>query len=231
VLYALRHPVALAALAVGFVLAAAVHVVARAALARATGQLAALPEGRRPFDLRQQLDPFGVVALLLAGVGWVHPLRTPGRWRARRGRRIGLALSGSLANLVVGCAGFIGYRAMAGGQLASLAANVELKAQLQGSLVAVTTAEQFLLALALANLATGVLALVPIPPLEGSDVLFTLAPPNHGWQRARYYLAEQNWGVALVGLLLLLPIAGNEPPLLSLLGSLLRPLLAALANL
>lgn len=209
-LYALRHPSALGYLIVGFVVAVSVHAFVRGALARATGQLGALsrPVGAR--DPRAQVDPYGLVALVLAGACWMRPLEPPGRWHTNRGRRVLLALAGPLANLVVGAAAFMGFRALGGsGGLASL---VGVRSELEGSLVG-TVGQQVLLALAAMNLSLGVLELVPLPPLEGADVLFSLVRPSPGWQKARYHLSERNWGVAIVLLLLLLPIAGNAPPL------------------
>ncbi|MHB2023473.1 MAG: hypothetical protein ACYCO3_09115 [Mycobacteriales bacterium] len=209
-LYALRHPAALGYLFVGFVVAVSIHALVRGVVARATGQLGALsrPVGAR--DPRHQVDPFGLVALVLAGACWMRPLEPPGRWRSARVRRITMALSGALSNLVLGAAAFVGFRALGGSGV--LAAAVGIRSEVEGSLVG-TAAQQALLALAAANLSLGLLELVPIPPLEGADVLFSLVRPTPGWQKVRYHLAERNWGVAIVLLLLLLPIAGNAPPL------------------
>lgn len=229
-LYALRHPLDLGALAIGFLVAFSVHALVRGQLARWTGQTGALsrPIGAR--DPRHQIDPFGLVALVLAGVGWLRPLEPTGRWRARPLRRVSLAVSGPIANLIVGAAAFIGFRAFGGSagladaRLAeALSAHSELQGELFGSHL-----QQLLLALAIANLALGVLSLLPIPPLEGGDVLFSFAPPSRNWQRLRYHLAEQNWGVAVVLLLLLLPIAGNAPPLLALIDVVVHAILGGL---
>jgi Zn-dependent protease len=224
-LYALRHPVALGGLALGFVVAVVVHAWARGELARRTRQTGLLSAPAGPRDARRQTDPFGLVALILAGVGWMRPLEPAGRWRAGRVRRIALALSGPVANLVVGSAAFLAYRAMGGS--GPLAAAVGARSSLQGSLVG-TAAEQLVAGIAFANLAMAVLEVVPIPPLEGADVLFSLVPPTPGWQRVRHYLAEQNWGVAVVLLLVLLPIAGNAPPLLELIDIVVRAVMNGL---
>lgn len=220
-LYALRHPVALAGLVLGFVVAVSVHAWARGEMARRTNQTGLLSNPAGPRDPRRQVDPFGLVSLLLAGVGWMRPLEPSGRWRARRGRRVLLALSGPVANLIVGGGAFLAYRAVGGVGLGPLASEVGARDSLQGSLVG-SGPEQMLAGIAFAGLAMAVLEVVPLPPLEGADILFSFVPPTPTWQRIRYHLAEQNWGVALVLLLMLLPIAGNGPPLLQLIDVVVR---------
>ena len=55
-------------------------------------------------------------------------------------------------------------------------------------------------------LSTGILSLLPLPPLAGSRLLFGLAPRSGGWQRAEYQLEERNFGVlALLVMSLLVP--------------------------
>ena len=76
----------------------------------------------------------------------------------------------------------------------------------------------------------GVLALVPLPPLEGGRLLFGLAPRTGGWLRAEYQLVERNIGVAVLLALLLIPLGGPVPVLPALLDTLLSPLLSLLCG-
>ena len=48
----------------------------------------------------------------------------------------------------------------------------------------------------------GVLAIIPIPPLDGGKLLFTLVPRKGVWQKARYRLDEENWGLLVLRLVM-----------------------------
>lgn len=226
-LYALRHPEALGALLVGFAVAVSVHAFVRGAVARGTRQTGLLARPGSPRDPRHQVDPFGLVALALAGACWMRPLEPGGRWGARRGARVVVALAGPAANLALGAGAFLAFRA-AGGD-GALAVLVGTRSAAEGSLFG-SAGQQLLLAIAVANLVVGALELVPLPPLEGADVLFALVRPTPGWQRARYHLAERNWGVAIVLLLLLIPIAGNAPPLFLVIDAITHPIMTGLTG-
>jgi Zn-dependent protease len=227
VVYALRNPGSFGALAVGFLVAGLVYAAARAATARLLHEAALLPRPGR-YDPRAQVDPFGVVGLFLGGIGWLRPLSPSPTWRPRRAPRVAVAMSGPVATMAAGVGAFLGYLALGGP--GGLPAAIGLASELHGQLPSLTTGQLLLAAASAANLATAVLAAVPLPPLAGGDVLFTCAPTTIGWQRARHYLAEQNYGLVAVLVLLLLPIAGGVPPLLALVSDVCQPLLGALGG-
>jgi membrane-associated protease RseP (regulator of RpoE activity) len=74
----------------------------------------------------------------------------------------------------------------------------------------------------------GVLAILPLPPLDGGKLLFALAPRKMGWQRARYRLDDENWGL-LILLVLSLPVIFRIPLVLRLLDKILEPLIRVLS--
>jgi membrane-associated protease RseP (regulator of RpoE activity) len=76
----------------------------------------------------------------------------------------------------------------------------------------------------LANLMTGLLSLVPLPPLPGGRLLFGLAPRTPGWQKAEYQLVERNIGIAVLLALLLIPLGGPQALLPTLLDTIAGPL-------
>lgn len=230
-LYALRSPAAFVALLVGFVLGLVVHVAAQRVAVRPRLRTAA-PGARRRLALRRALsgavDPFGAIAAALGGTGWARrPELGP---RRRRGwqRDDLVLLAGPAANLAVAAAALLLYRAAGGDpRVASVASLPDL---LHGQAPGLSLLPLALLLVGVQNLAMGLLALVPMPPLDGGQLLFAHAPRSAGWQRAEYYLAEHNWGVAVLLVLLLLPIAGEAPLLLVLLDLVGGPLLAALTG-
>lgn len=221
-LYALRHPVALLVLAAGFVVAVTLHGWAQARTAALAGDRGPRFAQRTRLDPRRHLDPFGAVAAVLGGTGWAAPVATGPR-RPGGVRLVATLLSGPAVNLAVAAASVAGYR-MLGGDAFSLR-SASVSGLLHGDISRVDTATGVLL-FGVANLAVGLLALVPIPPLDGGRLLFAFAPRSRGWQRAEHVLGDQNWGVGVLLLLLLLPIAGVRPLLLVLLDLAGNPLLA-----
>jgi membrane-associated protease RseP (regulator of RpoE activity) len=74
------------------------------------------------------------------------------------------------------------------------------------------------------NLYVGLLSLVPLPPLDGGRLLFALAPRSIGWQKAAYQLIDNNVGIAVLLLLLLLPLGGPQALLPVILDDIASPL-------
>ena len=115
----------------------------------------------------------------------------------------------------------------AGGFLFELQ-GISVASVLHGSLHGGTTAEQVALGFGMENLACGVLALVPIPPLETGLVVWSRLPKSPGARRIAYHLLEEQWGVAVLLVLLLLPLAGELPALLMLINSVGNAIIDAL---
>lgn len=240
-LYALRHPAILLGLLVGFV----VGVVLRAALQQRLGQqrlgqqrLRTGRLGMRRGRLRlagggvrhprqpwtSYLDPYGAVAAVVAGVGWgARPQR------GARGRQDVSALLVALAvHGVLAVGGFAAYRALAsqaGLRGLDLGGAINASDVLHGSFGLPGVGVQIALGFAVENLACGLLALVPIPPLELGVILWSRLPRTAGARRFAYHLLEEAWGVAVILVGLLLGLAGQRPPLLALIDIVAAPLL------
>lgn len=226
-LYALGHPVSFAVLLVSFVVGITLHGWTQAVLADRLGDRRPRLARRTEVNPQVHVDPFGAVGALIGGLGWGAPVDLP----ARRSRMplLGVALVGPLVNIVLGLALLGIYRGvLATGESQLLAAGygdqgagyvlqhgVAVAGDVLGYVVLLAGASQLYL---------GVLSLVPIPPLDGGRLLFALAPRTLGWQRAQHYLVEQNIGVAVVLVLLVLPLGGRLL-LLQVLDSVLSPLL------
>ncbi|MFL6129188.1 MAG: hypothetical protein ACJ73E_08980 [Mycobacteriales bacterium] len=204
-LRALGTPLAFLGLLVGFLLALVIQAYVQASTARALGDR---PAFRRLGGIRPVLDPFGAVAAALGGVGWGMTPEIPLR---SRGRLALALLSGPVAVIVTGMLALLGF-VLLGGPASALpgAGPGAVLRGMQGSAGPV-----FFLSLALELLGMAALALVPLPPLPGWRLLELASTGSVGWQRAREYLVEKNLGVLALLILLILPLGGSTPLLLS----------------
>lgn len=202
-LYALGDPVSFLLLAASFLVAVTLHGWVQALIAVRTGDNRPRQEGRLRPDPRRHVDPFGAVAGLIAGFGWARPVEAPDR--RRRGALLGVLLSGPLLNLALAAASLVVFRLLYGGGVWSVSASL-LQHGVRGETLAVRAALLF----GLMNLYVGLLSLVPLPPLDGGRLLFALAPRSIGWQKAAYQLVDNNVGIVVLLLLLLLPLGGPQ---------------------
>lgn len=219
-LYALGRPLDFVLLVVSFVVAVTVHGWVQARAAARAGDRTPAAEGRLAPDPRRQVDPFGAIAGAIAGIGWSKQVVPTARWST--GRLVGVLLSGTVANLVLGAAALGGFRALGGA--ASGGSSLVLQR-------GVGEADLLLVALylfGLSNVFVAALSLVPIPPLPAGTLLFALAPQSVGWQKARYRLVEQNIGVAVLLALLLIPLGGPQALLPTVLDTVIDPVLTPL---
>lgn len=219
-LYALRHPAVLLGLVLGFL----VGVVITAALQqRVTSgrrlRVAGSPRAARgPWTA--YLDPYGAVAAVVSGVGWgarVAPRSVRGA-RALGPLAVALVVHGVLAVV-----GFAAYRGLSGPSV--LGYGINASDVLHGSVALGSTAAQIAVGFAVVNLACGLLALAPIPPLELGVVLWSRLPRTAGARRFAYRLLEEAWGIVIVLVGLLLPLAGQPPFLLALIDIVSDPIL------
>jgi len=220
VLYALRHPAILLGLVLGF----AIGVVVRAALQRravAGRRLKIAGVGRGPrTPWTAYLDPYGAVAAVVSGAGWGARVAP----RGQRGVRLWAPLAVALGvHGVLAVAGFAAYRAASGPRV--LGQGVDVSDVLHGTFALGSTAAQVAVGFAVVNLACGLLACAPIPPLELGVVLWSRLPRTPSARRFAYHLLDEAWGVAIVLVGLLLPLAGQPPFLLALIDTVADPIL------
>jgi Zn-dependent protease len=218
VLLALGNPLAFVLLVLSFLVAVTVHGWVESLVADRAGSRAPRLEGRLRPDPRRHVDPFGAVAAAIAGFGWARPIEAAGR-RRRRGALLVSCLSGPITNLLLAVVALVGFRILSGQGIASVSAT-----QLQHGVTGGTVAERATFLFGLMNAYVAFLSLVPLPPLDGGRLLFGLAPRTAGWQKAEYHLVEQNIGIAVLLLLLLLPLGGPQALLPTVLDSIVSPL-------
>ncbi len=149
---------ALIAAAIIIFVAFPIHEFAHAMAAFQLGDSTAKLFGRVTLDPRAHIDPMGAILLLVAGFGWAKP--TPVNPYNLRGGRSGealVALAGPLSNLILAA-------------LAALPLRYIVTVGMDVPPILFST----LSLLVLFNLLLMIFNLIPIPPLDGSKVVFAL---------------------------------------------------------
>lgn len=207
-LFALSRPIALAGLALAFVLGLILRVVAIRVVQRRrvpAGWDAPRRSGGKLLDARRDVDIFGLVAAVVGGTGWGKKSEDVGMAPAP----VRVLLAGPVAVILAAQVAFLGFVLVADpvGLSALNASSV-----LRGEVIGGTSLQMFLLSLAIGLLCFGLLALVPLPPLDGWGLLrHAVKRPGTGFQKARHWLEEQNVGIAILLAGMLLPLFRGLP--------------------
>ena len=221
-LWALGQPAAAVGLAVAFLLGLVVRALGRRACARALGVAAPIPAavGLR---VRDEVDPVGAVAVVLGGTGWGRRAAVPTAEPRRAGA---VLLAGPLAVLLGAQVWLAVFRLAYPADRAALALN--RPSDVLRGVVAPSMLEQVVLSVAVGLLCFGLVALVPVPPMDGFR-LARLAWTSWGTtapaRDREVPLVAERLGVLALLLLLVVPV-GGEPPLLTALDVVGAPLLA-----
>ncbi len=192
-LFALGRPVVFAGLVLSFVLAVLLRAVAIRFTARSLG-LVGRRESLAP-QLREDIDPFGAVAAAVGGAGWGRIIDVDEVPRRGRGRAALVFLAGPLVTLIAAQVFFLAYElAFPGLSTSYLQPSDVLRGQIDAPFGA-----EFLLGLAVGLLGFGLLALLPMPPLDGFGVLWSAQrAPGRGMQGYRLWFQEKNIGVVVL---------------------------------
>ena len=193
------------------------HEFAHALAAYRLGDSTARLFGRLSLDPRVHFDPMGGLMLIVSflfigfGFGWAKP--TPVNPRNLRYGQWGeaiVAAAGPLSNLVLAIAGSIPLRYM-------VATGMD-----------VPILEATLFYFVEINLILMVFNLLPIPPLDGSKVLYAFLDPQTAW-RVRPVLEQ--YGTVILLVAILVPLFGGETLVGLVFNSLLAPLISLLTGL
>lgn len=150
------------------------HELAHGYAAYKLGDNTAKDRGRLTLNPIKHIDPIGLVMMIALRFGWAKPVPVDMRnfKNPKRGMAI-TALAGPLCNLLLSCALLLVYGLIArplllsGGTFAQFALDT------------VSTASYLSLALAVFNI-------IPIPPLDGSKVLFSVLSEESYYKLMRY---------------------------------------------
>lgn len=187
-----------------FLLAEVIHEYAHALAASLLGDSTPRAQGRQSLSLRAHLDPLGtllcvVLAFQVAlsgpiGLGWGKPVKTD-PWKLRGGPNGGtllVSLAGIVTSLVLGLLMALVLRFL---PLSVFAANGVVLRVLQ--LVTVFAA---------ANIVLAFFNILPIYPLDGYQILYTLLPSRQALKFAR---SAQYGPLIIIGLVFILPFLGQ----------------------
>lgn len=197
-----QWPALAVAIVTGFIVGITIHEAAHAYSAYRLGDDTAYRQGRVTLNPLSHLDVLGSLMLLMAGFGWGKP--TPVMLSKLRGGVFGpviVALAGPASNLLI---------------LAICAILIRIPT-FQSGYLALTV-----IGVAFVNALLFVFNLIPIPPLDGSKIIFPFLPRALG---GFVNFMNQYGPMILLGLVLLLLFAPGDYSPLSLILNFIEPLL------
>ncbi len=175
----------------GVLLCLTVHETCHGLAALALGDPTAKRMRRLSFNPLHHIDWLGLASMVICGFGWAKPV--PVDMRYFKNPRSGMALTalaGPVSNLL-------------------LALLLMLGASVTASFAPVNAVTvwlfSFLTGTAVLSIGLGLFNLVPIPPLDGSKVLFSLLPERAYYTLMRY----ERYGMVALLLIVWLDIGGN----------------------
>jgi Zn-dependent protease len=193
VLFGSTSPPELVGILVALVVGITFHEFSHALVADQLGDHRPRALGRVSINPIRHLDPVGSLLFLIAGFGWGKPV--PVNAYALRPGRIGLtmvALAGPAANFGVAAVVAALFRVL---QVAGL-----LDSEFPRLVV---------ISIVYYNAVLGLLNLIPIPPLDGYNVVLPLLPPRQAFVAQRY----AQYGFIALLLLLVLSYGSSNGPL------------------
>lgn len=200
----------IALLVPGFLLAITIHEYAHGYMAYRLGDPTAKLAGRLTFNPISHLDPFGTLAIVLAGIGWAKPVPVDPRYlKSPRRDMLWISLGGPAANMIGAVALALLFHLMIfsfGGAVIRMSPIL-----FPFALILIRAVE--------INIMLAIFNLVPIPPLDGAGILAGLLPRYLAYQFEKL----QPYGFILLLILLLSGALGYLiwPPILLIKGLLL----------
>lgn len=162
------------------------------------GDVTPLRQGRVTLNPAAHLDPMGMLLFVIAGFGWGRPVQF-NPFNLRMNPRVGtavVAVAGPIANVILGVVFGILLRIFL---LADAVGGANNPLMFAAALTLASFVEfNFLLA---------IFNLVPLPPLDGSNILPGLLPPDMGDSLLRFY--HQMGPYSLLILFALFWVAGS----------------------
>ena len=153
----LRNPVMFFVLVIPLLYSVVLHEIAHGWVASFFGDDTARRSGRLSLNPLTHLDPIGTVALFLVGFGWARPVPVNyARLKNFRPALVCVSLAGCVTNLLIAVISLFLLKLLNPG-INSFAGVI-------------------LIVVARINIILGVFNLIPIPPLDGSKIMFAFLP-------------------------------------------------------
>ena len=168
-----------------------IHEFSHGYVAHLLGDPTAKQQGRLTINPMKHLDPWGALCMVLFHFGWAKPVPVDLRYFKKPKRDFALvALAGPCSNLILAFFGAFFYLGFY-----ELALRIPIPNQLVYNLISYTL--YFLLAFHQINLGLAVFNLIPVPPLDGSRLLFSVLPDRLYYKFLRHertiYLVMLVW--------------------------------------
>lgn len=165
-----------------------VHEVAHGLVAYRLGDSTAKDKGRLTLNPINHISVLGLALMVTAGVGWAKAVPVnPNNFKKPKRDMAITALAGPVSNFILAL--------LAGALTSALYFIVGFEGILASDGIYLLTA--FLISLVTLNIGLGIFNLLPIPPLDGSKILFSFLPQRIYWTILRY---EKYVMIALLGL-------------------------------
>ena len=159
----LKDPKSLFLWFLALLIAITAHEFSHAWAAYKLGDSTAKNAGRMSLNPLVHLDPLGTLMIFLVRFGWGKPVPVnPNNFKDPRIGNAIVSIAGALANFFIASIFSIVYYFL--GQEGTLFSN-------------------FLLIVIILNIILAVFNLIPIPPLDGSKVLYAFLPPTFNWRQ------------------------------------------------
>jgi len=175
----------------GIIIGLSFHEFAHGAVSHLLGDPTPKLQGRLTINPFAHLDPFGFLALMLAGFGWGIPVQVdPRYYKHRRRDEILVALAGVTMNLLLAILFSLVLRFL-------FAANL---AWLSGEVATILT--EMLIQVVVINLVLMIFNLIPVPPLDG----FGIATELFNLRRYHWYWKVYEYGFPILMLLIIFDV-------------------------
>jgi Zn-dependent protease len=159
---------------ISILIAISVHEWAHAITAHRFGDPTAEREGRLTLNPLAHLDPIGALMFLFVGFGWAKPVPVnPAYFRHPKREMAIVALAGPFSNLILALIAFVGLALMLNTQSLSFS---ELLSPGSGLSNGLAVLAQILGSSLFVNLGLMAFNLLPIAPLDGSNILRMFIP-------------------------------------------------------